>query len=89
MGGRQKEGEWAEKKSKAQQCYLIDQFVINLLPQAVVVRFYSVKGVWVFTGKKMLVRPGIRTELSAEERRLKYSKSFHVFTLHRSNTFHW
>lgn len=54
LSERESGRERKRENSEAQQCYLIDQFVINLLPQAVVVRFYSVKGVCVSQARKCL-----------------------------------
>ena len=52
---RGREGGRRGEENRAQQCYLMDQFVINLLPQAVIVCFCSVKGVCLSgDGKRLL-----------------------------------
>lgn len=82
------------RNSQAQQGYLIDQFVINLLPQAVVVRLCSVKGFYISQMRKCLTVWAYRA--ISERVRLKHSKLFSLCSLFIGQThysfiitFHW
>lgn len=58
LSEKERRREWDGGERRAEQCYLMDHFVINLLPQAVVVRCYSVKGVCISQAKKGLSGQG-------------------------------